>query len=46
MTAREPIRSRPWLRALQPLPDQATLADLDDVLDRVGLVPSAEALAL
>lgn len=33
-------------RALQPLPDQATLADLDDVLGRVGLVPSAEALAL
>lgn len=33
-------------RALSPFLDQATLADLDDVLDRVGLIPSAEALAL
>jgi 4-hydroxy-tetrahydrodipicolinate synthase len=31
-------------RQLSPLPDAATLADLDDVLARVGLVPGPEAL--
>jgi 4-hydroxy-tetrahydrodipicolinate synthase len=33
-------------RALQPLPDANTLQDLDDVLGRVGLVPSPKAIAL
>jgi 4-hydroxy-tetrahydrodipicolinate synthase len=31
-------------RALNPLPDAATLSELDDVLSRVGLTPSAEPL--
>ncbi|XVU27764.1 dihydrodipicolinate synthase family protein [Actinoplanes sp. CA-054009] len=33
-------------RALSPLPDAATIADLDDVLGRVGLSPAPEALVL
>ncbi|GIF51635.1 4-hydroxy-tetrahydrodipicolinate synthase [Asanoa ferruginea] len=33
-------------RALNPLPDPATLAELDDVLARVGLTPSVEPLEL
>lgn len=33
-------------RALNPLPDPATLAELDDVLDRVGLTPGIEPLEL
>jgi 4-hydroxy-tetrahydrodipicolinate synthase len=31
---------------LHPLPDQATLAELDDVLTRVGLVPAIAPLEL
>ena len=33
-------------RALNPLPDQATLAELDDVLARVGLTPAIAPLEL
>jgi 4-hydroxy-tetrahydrodipicolinate synthase len=43
---RRGVLSTARTRALNPLPDQATLADLDDVLDRVGLVPSPEAVEL
>jgi 4-hydroxy-tetrahydrodipicolinate synthase len=33
-------------RALHPLPDQATLVELDEVLTRVGLVPAIDPLEL
>lgn len=33
-------------RALSPLPDEATIAELDDVLARVGLTPAIEPLAV
>lgn len=39
---RRGVLSTARTRALSPLPDQATLAELDDVLARVGLTPAME----